>query len=180
MITLSKITVRTLFLIVFISFIACKNEPKVNAIPVEKDAPTEGVVAQAFYKRFANVENVYFDTLNTGIEISFSQGDSDRTALFDRSGNLIYVSTYVENDSLPPIAQQYLNSKYKNATLNIIHSVEEGNENYFVAEIETASYFIAIQFDKNGKFVKETKTPLSKDEMEQREEEGVEDDDNKK
>jgi hypothetical protein len=168
--------VRFLFFLLSIVIIACKNDTPQNAPIVENTFSTEGgVIRQVFLQRFPKAEDVYFDSLETGYEISFNEGNNDRMASYDKTGQFLYVTTYIENDSLPPDAENFLNTKYKNAQLNIINAVENDKELHYVAEIETAENYIILEFDKNGKLLRESKNPLSKKEMQQREEEGVDD-----
>jgi hypothetical protein len=163
-----------IYIFLILNTLACREKtPQATA---QHDFPTKGSsIELTFKQRFPNAEDIYLDSLETGFEVSFNEGDNDRMAFYDKNRHFLYVTTYIENDSLPPAAQQYVNTKYKNAQLNIINAVEDGKELHYVAELETAENYVVLEFDNKGKLLRESKHPLSKQEMQQREEEGVDD-----
>ena len=70
--------------------------------------------------------------------------------------------------------KQQLMEKYKNANAAVVMSVQNTQTQTFQIELETSTDYVNLEFDTNGKILKEQKQPLSNDEMQRQEEEGVE------
>jgi hypothetical protein len=162
-----------------IAVLACQNAEKskntlAGSQNTEGSSSVNTDVAEAFARQFPKAEDVAWDTLETGLSASFFDGTSDCKAFFDAKGVFQYTSSFVEITALPQSAQRFLKEKYKNVNPAVVLSVKNAQTQTFQVELETASDYIAIEFDKNGKILKEQKQPLSNEELKRQEEEGVE------
>ena len=170
---------KILFFASIVAVSACHNaeKPKNNA---SGDANTEGVqsvnaaAAQNFARQFPKAEEAVWDTLETGLSVSFFDGTTDCKAHFDAKGAFQFVTNFIEITALPASAQRILKEKYKKSSIAVVLSVKNGQNQTFHVELETDSEYVNIEFDGNGKIFKEQKQPLSNDELKRQEEEGVE------
>ena len=76
-------------------------------------------------------------------------------------------------ETLPLDIQSFIKKKYKSAIVAIAQQVNDGDNKMYQVEIETSTDYISLEFDGKGKFLKEIKHPLSNEELQQQEEEGV-------
>ena len=170
---------KILFFASIIGVLACNDaeKPKNNT---SGDANTEGVqsvnaaAVQNFARQFPKAEEAVWDTLDTGLSVSFFDGTTDRKAYFDAKGAFQFVTNFIEITALPASAQRILKEKYKNSSIAVVLSVKNGKNQTYHVELETDSEYVNIEFDGNGKIFKEQKQPLSNDELKRQEEEGVE------
>jgi hypothetical protein len=158
-----------IFLVV-VCFFSCKNEQKTPNLSKEQ---TVLPMQEDFAKRYPNVHDVIWDTLDLGFAASFSDDDFEYTTHYDAKGLFQYTATFIEQTDLPKEVQQVLNKKYKNAAAAVIMRVENGKSKTYQIELETGTDYINLEFDDSGKLLKEEKHPLSNEEMQREEEEGV-------
>ena len=162
-----------------VAVLACNDakKPKNN---VSDDAHTEGVqsvnaaATQNFARQFPKAEEAVWDTLETGLSVSFFDGTTDRKAYFDVKGAFQFVTNFIEITALPVSAQRILKEKYKNSSIAVVLSVKNGKNQTYHVELETDAEYVNIDFDSNGKIFKEQKQALSNEELKRQEEEGVE------
>lgn len=138
----------------------------------------EAAMLKAFQARFPKAEDVEWDSIDGGFQVVFFDGIFDNKAFFDPSGRFQYLTSSIEIENLPAEAQAYLRKTYKEAVPTIIMAVDSGTQKTYQIELETTSDIVSLEFDANGKVLKEQKTPLSKEELQRMEEEGVDKDDN--
>jgi hypothetical protein len=149
-------------------FSACQNISS-NASNTEG-----GISPQNFIKkRFAQAQEIEWDSTETNISANFSIGLYDCTAYFDATGKFQYATTMLEEAALPKVIQNHLNAKYREATFAVVMSVENVQKKIYQVELELDTDYITLEFDENGKVLKEIKLPLSKDELERQEAEGI-------
>ena len=165
---------RYLFIIsiVFCLF-SCKNQPKT---PTTEGAISgqSGITMQAdFVQRYPNAHEVAWDTLESGFAALFLDGDFENKAYYDMKGVFQYTITFIEQKDLPPVVQEILEKKYKNAAAAVIMRIENGKTRTYQVELETSTDYINLEFDSSGKTLKEEKHPLSNEEIQRQEEEGV-------
>jgi hypothetical protein len=170
---------KIIYFAIIIAFSACRNaESPKNAPPTQGD--TEGVqlstgnAAATFARQFPKAQDVFWDSLDTGLAVTFFDGTSDCKAYYDAKGAFQYATSFIETTALPPSAQRFLAEKYKNANAAVIMSVKNAKNQTFQVELETESDYVTLEFDTTGKILKEQKHPLSNDELQRQEEEGVE------
>ena len=166
---------RYLFIFLIFTFVmACKNEP--NPANTVGEQPTLNFQAD-FAKRYPKAQDVVWDTLDSGFAALFYDGVLDNKAVFNLKGIYQYTTTYIEETALPQAVQKVLNTKYRNAAAAVIMRVETINKRTYQIELETSTDYINLEFDESGKLLKEHKTPLSNEEIQRAEEEGVEQND---
>lgn len=153
---------------------ACKNEQKT---PASASTQTTMPMQDDFAKRYPNVRDAIWDTLDVGFSASFSDDDFEYTTHYDAKGQFQYTATFIEQTDLPKEVQQILEKKYKNAAAAVIMRVENGKSKTYQIELETSTDYINLEFDDSGKLLKEEKHPLSNEEMQREEEEGVDEKD---
>ncbi|NJN35357.1 MAG: hypothetical protein HC817_14985 [Saprospiraceae bacterium] len=142
---------------------------------------TEGVpandfnlVATGFFnKKFPKATDVFWDSLDNGFMATFFDETHDKKAFFDVRGQFEYATTVVELEELPKTIADFLKRKYPKAEIAIAQIVEDDHERAFHIEIENFMDYISLEFDKSGQLRKETKHPLSNEELQREEEEGV-------
>jgi hypothetical protein len=152
---------------------SCKNDK----IPQNTAQNTEGVTTSAqsqFAKRFPNAQDVYWDTLDVGYSITFNDGKYDCKAIFDAAGNFQNHIKMIELEGLPQSIRKFLNDKYKDTEIAILQLVTTDSNQFYQIELQSNTDYISLEFDSSGKLIKETKDPLSKEELQGQEEEGVE------
>ncbi len=161
---------RQLFIfLTIICLFSCKNEPK----PPHSVSVGQGGMQEDFAKRYPNIPDVIWDTLDVGFTASFSDDVSEHKAHYDSSGAFQYAVTFIEQTTLPIAVQKVIESKYKNAAAALIMRVEKNKISTYQIELETSTDYLVLEFDESGKILKEKKTPLSNEEIQREEEEGV-------
>jgi dsRNA-specific ribonuclease len=152
----------------------CKNQPKMpNSSEIGGQS---GLTMQAdFGQRYPNAQDVVWDTLESGFAALFLDSDFDNKAYFDIKGAFQYTVTFIEQKDLPTVVQEILEKKYKDASAAVIMRVENGQSRSYQIELETSTDYINLEFDNLGKLLKEEKHPLSNEEIQRQEEEGVDD-----
>ncbi len=153
----------------FFAAFACKNAKS------EQNANyTEGGAKSAFAQRFPKAQEVTWDSTETGVVANFFDGKHESKATFDASGKFQYSAIFIEQEALPKTVQNYLKEKYKIVEIALIQLVDNGQNKTYQIEIESNTDYINLEFDNNGKLLKDAKQPLSTKEMQLQEEEGVE------
>jgi hypothetical protein len=154
------------FIVCFIGLEACKNASS-NA------SAQEGTAVATFTKQFPKAQDVTWDSLDVGVVANFSNGKDICKAFYDAQGNFQHVTILMTFETLPSDIQSYIKKKYKTDIVPIAQLVNDGNNKMYQVEIETSTDYISLEFDGKGKFLKEIKHPLSNEELQQQEEEGV-------
>ncbi len=139
---------------------------------LSKASGTEGVL-QTFTTQYPNAQDVLWDTIDIGYVANFSNGKNDCKAFYDKKGQFQYTTTLVTDEDIPSNIKEELKKRYKTYTIAIIQEVFDGKSKVFQVEIETDKDYISLEFDAKGKFLKELKQPLSTEEIQSQEEEGV-------
>lgn len=158
---------------------ACQNGDKMPK-NVKNPENTEGVsfvsndLAQAFARQFPKAEEVVWDSTDTGLIANFLENQLDCRAHYDPKGAFQYTTCFIEATALPSSVQRLLKEKYAEARPAVVMSVKNGQNQTYQVELDAATDYIVLEFDANGKILKEQKKPLSIDELKQQEEEGVE------
>lgn len=154
-----------LFSIVFlIGLEACNNT---------SSTPSGAGATSAFAKQFPKAQDVTWDSLDIGVVANFSDGKNICKAFYDVQGNFQYVTILLTFETLPLDIQSFIKKKYKSAIIAIAQQVNDRDNKTYQVEIETSTDYIALEFDSKGKFLKEIKQPLSNEELQRQEEEGV-------
>ena len=159
------------YLLIFLTFIglwACKNQPNNTS-----NQSTLNFQAD-FAKRYPKAQDVVWDTMDIGFAALFTDGEFENKAFFDTKGTYQYTSTFIEQTALPEAIQKVLNTTYQNAAAAVIMQIEAAGKRTYQIELETSTDYISLEFDKSGKLLKEQKAPLSNEEIQRQEEEGVE------
>lgn len=160
-------------------FFACENIAKQRK-KADKAANTEGTfsvnkdVALTFKQQFPTAQDVAWDSTETGLTATFTDGIAESKAYFDKAGAFQYLTTLIEISALPPSAQRFLKEKYKDAQVAVVKCVKKEQMETFQVELEASTDYVNLEFDADGKILKEQKLPLSTDELKRQEEEGVE------
>jgi hypothetical protein len=151
---------------------ACRNAEKPKN--TEGGQSTVSDASATFARQFPKAQDVSWDSLENGVSATFYDGKNDCKAYFDTKGVFQYATSFIEITALPTAAQRFLTEKYKNANAAVVMSVKNAQSQTFQVELETATDYVNLEFDTNGKILKEQKQPLSNDELQRQEEEGVE------
>ncbi len=133
---------------------------------------TEGVL-QAFTAQYPKAQDLVWDTIDIGYVANFSNGKNECKAFYDKKGQFQYTTTLIASEDIPANIQAELKKRYKSFTIAIIQEVFDGKTKLLQIEIETDKDYISLEFDEKGKFLKELKQPLSTEEIQRQEEEGV-------
>ena len=170
---------KILFFAATITISACQNGDKMPK-NVENQANTEGDsfinndLAQAFARQFPKAEEVVWDSTETGLIANFLENQLESRAYYDVKGTFQYTTRFIEVTALPTSVQRLLKEKYAEARPAVVMLVKNAQNQTFQVELDAATDYIVLEFDANGKMLKEQKTPLSTDELKRQEEEGVE------
>jgi hypothetical protein len=163
---------KILFWAIIIAISACQNAEKPKYTEGSPSASTDA--AATFARQFPKAQDVSWDSLEHGVSATFYDGKNDCKAYFDEKGAFQYAASFIEITALPASAQRFLTEKYKNANAAVVMSVKNAQNQTFQVELETTTDYVNLEFDTAGKILKEQKTPLTNDEMQRQEEEGVE------
>jgi hypothetical protein len=137
-------------------------------------AGTEGSAVAAFKQRFPKAQDVSWDSVDNGLIANFSDGTYESEAFFDFNGQYQYLTTSIDFETLPKVVQDFIQKKYSVDELAFIQKVEDLKEKIYHIELKTDKEYINLDFDLTGKLKHETKLPLSNEELQSEEEEGVE------
>lgn len=155
----------------FIAALRCSN-PAPHPRPVLSE-PTGGTPGY-FSARFPQAKDVDWDTLeNNTLSFTFSDGKNDCKALFDPEGAFLSLTTLIEAEALPDGARKFIADHYPSPDFSVIQRYDSANIKVYQLELQTGSEYVNLDFDLQGKLLRETKLPLSQQEMKDAEEEGV-------
>jgi hypothetical protein len=135
---------------------------------------TEGVAAVAFKQRFPKAQDVSWDSVDNGLIANFFDGTYESEAFFDIKGQYQYLTTSIDFETLPKAIQDFIQKKYSVDELAFIQKVEDAKQKIYHVELKTDKEYINLDFDLIGKLKHENKLPLSNEELQSEEEEGVE------
>ncbi|MBL7816441.1 MAG: PepSY-like domain-containing protein [Saprospiraceae bacterium] len=152
-----------------ICLLACKEQPKTPPTAVGQPIVP---MQEDFAKRCPNAQDVVWDTLDVGFSALFTDDEIEKKAFYDAKGVYQYTATFIEQESLPKAIQQVLDKKYQNAAAVSLQIDSQKGRTYQI-ELETSTDYINLEFDESGKLLKEEKHPLSNEEIQRQEEEGV-------
>jgi hypothetical protein len=131
-------------------------------------------IAAAFKQRFPKAQDVRWDSVDNGVVVAFFDGTYESEAFFDLKGQYQYLTTSIDFETLPKTIQDFIQKKYSVDELAFIQKVEDAKEKIYHIELKTDKEYINLDFDLNGKIKSESKLPLSNQELQSEEEEGVE------
>jgi hypothetical protein len=167
-------TILNICIITVLLLFSCKNDKKT----IQTVQNTEGVgippAVTDFATRFPKAQDVYWDTLDVGYSITFNDGTYDCKAIFDAAGKFQHQIKMIELEALPQAIQKFLNDRYKEAEIAILQLVITDTKKGYQIELQSNTDYISLEFDDKGTLIKEIKDPLSSEELEGQEEEGVE------
>jgi Putative beta-lactamase-inhibitor-like, PepSY-like len=167
--------IKTSLLVCILAFAFC-DKPNTLQKTTASQAPVENSGMQAFLtNRFPNAQDIYWDTLETGYSATFYDGKNDYKAMFDSIGQFQQTTMLIELEALPAAINKYLKEKYKNPEIAIVQLVDDGTNKTYHIELQASTDYQMLDFDVSGKLLKESKAPLSNEELKQQEEEGVDD-----
>ena len=113
---------RLFIFLTIICLFACQNAPKTpNTVSGQGNLGMQ----EDFAKRYPNIPDVIWDTLDMGFTASFSDDVSEHSAHYDTSGVFQYAVTFIEQTALPIAVQQVIAKKYKNAATALVMRVEK-------------------------------------------------------
>ena len=131
-------------------------------------------VPSYFSSKFPKAQGIYWDTLeNNTLSFKFSNGADDCEALFDSKGNYLSTTFFIDLQGLPQPAQDYIASHYPASERPLIQLYDSASVKTYLLELANGVDYIDLSFDEQGKMLKETTQPLSKEEIQDAEEEGV-------
>lgn len=152
----------------FIELSACK-----NAATPKNVGNTEGSANIVFAKQFPKAQEVTWDSSDVGMVATFTDGKNICKAFYDVNNKFQYVAILLAYETLPKTIQEFITKKYKGAIIAIAQQVNDGDHKIYQVEIETGTDYMTLEFDAKGNFLKEIKQPLSNEELQRQEEEGV-------
>ena len=156
---------------VSISFLSCKDSSQQKS-----DGGLGSSLGQPnfFIKKFPEARDATCDTLeNNQLSFHFFDGKHDSEALFDAAGNYISTTKIIDLTELPVEARAFISSKYPKPDFSIIQLLDSVGVKIYQLELQTGTDYVNLAFDPQGKLIKETVLPLSKEEIQEAEEEGV-------
>jgi hypothetical protein len=166
-----KLVFRSLFFALLLC-LGCSKCQQSNTASNDKN--TEGAAARAFKKQFPKAQDIQWDSADNGLVATFNDGTYQSEAFFDLNGQYQYLTTSIDFEALPQSVQAFIQKKYTIDDIAFIQKIEDKKEKMYHIELKTDKEYINLEFDLNGKFLKENKTPLSNEELQSEEEEGVE------
>jgi hypothetical protein len=155
--------------ILFLFIDACK---KPSPVKNTEEAKT---MSEILMQKFPTAQDIVWDTLETERVASFFDGQYDNAVYFDSLGQFLYRIIFIEPQTLPISIQEALYKKYKPSELALVQKVEDAQKISYHIEFETNTDYIILNYDEKGNLLNEKKDPLSIEEQQRQEEEGVDD-----
>jgi Putative beta-lactamase-inhibitor-like, PepSY-like len=151
-----------------------KNGSNMENSDIPNPFGTEGSLS-TFQKLFPKAQDVVWDSVDmSGMSATFNDGTHESEAFFDAKGQFQYLTTTLDFEALPQAIQQFIQKKYTLDDIAVLQKVEDTKDKIYHFELKTDKEYINIDFDLTGKLLKESKAPLSNQELQSEEEEGVE------
>ena len=135
----------------------------------------QNAVSSNFIQRFPQAQEIEWDTLADGYVVSFTNNNAPSEVFYDKKNVFVYAGTFIDQNQLPAAAQAYLNTNFKPDFVNACMQVDFPTKKAYNVEVMTDTEYVNLQFDLQGNLVQQTKEPLTNEEMQAREEEGVDD-----
>lgn len=127
-----------------------------NEVSISQDqAPLEAV--KTFNEEFASAKDVDWKVDGNFYEAEFTVGDKEKTAHFDRSGELKYTSTEINRSELPQAVNQTLNQNYRDYELNEFYKVEKEGKIKYKVKAEKGGESKKLMFDSSGNKIEKDK-----------------------
>jgi hypothetical protein len=168
----SKIILKNMFLRYIIYLIGLSCGVCVAACTAEPNTP------EAFLKaRFPNViDEIHWDSSKNhefGAFFSDSTTGIGHEVYFNKKGQFLKLYTYINVSDFPAAAAQAIQQKYPNSKLAVLSLVEMPKTQFYHVELTTDKDYLTLEIDKTGAFLNEKVVPLSEQELQNAEEEGV-------
>lgn len=150
------------FLLLIVPATACRDRTP----PQSNGNPPPNVIS-AFQSKFPHASELQWDTYEGHYSANFSNNDYRVEASFNPDGSLIDCTTYISLEELPDTIINFIDAHYPDNGVSVISKYEKNGQTSFQLELETALEYLKLSFDPNGTLMKESKEPLSKEEMEE-------------
>ena len=160
-------------LTVFLGIYACGSNDSSAAATQSAGTPQKNPTTDNFAQRFPQAQDIEWDTLDDGMVASFTNNNESCEAFYDTKNAFVYAGTFVDQEQLPAAANAYLTKNYKADFVNACMKVDFTDKKAYNVEVMTDTDYVNLQFDLNGNLIQQSKEPLTDEEMQAREEEGV-------
>lgn len=118
----------------------------------DKDVPA--IIKSAFQKQYPDAKEVKWEKENGNYEAEFELKETEHSALFDTSGNIIESEVEISSDTLPANAKEYVSKNYSGQKIKEAAKITDAKGTVtYEAEIKGKD----LIFDSNGNFIKEVK-----------------------
>ncbi len=155
---------------------ACGSNGTSGATPQTTATTAQSTAVQDNFKlRFPTASEVEWDTVEDGYVASFVNNDTQCEVFYDNKNAFQYAGVFVDQTDLPAAAQDFLTKNYKQDFVNACMQVDFPNKKGYNVEVMTDTDYVNMEFDLKGNLVQQSKEPLTDEEMQAREEEGVDD-----
>jgi hypothetical protein len=169
-----RLLIKPFILLLLFSFGCGKCEQSDSAKSEKNGSNTEGPLL-TFQKLFPKAKDVVWDSVDmSGMSATFNDGTHESEVFFDAKGQYQYLVTTLDFEDLPQAIQQFIQKKYNIDNIAVLQKVEDAKDKIYHFELKTDKEYINIDFDLKGILLKESKAPLSNQELQSEEEEGVE------
>lgn len=117
----------------------------------EKNVPP--VVKAAFEQQFKNAKDVEWEKEGNNYEVEFEIGETEQSALYDGTGNLIETEVEIKVSDLPSGVAEYVKAKYNKKIKEASKITDALGTETYEAEVKGMD----LIFDSNGKYIKSSK-----------------------
>ena len=118
----------------------------------DKDVPV--IIKSAFQKQYPDAKEVKWEKENGNYEAEFELKETEHSALFDASGNIIESEVEISSDALPANVKEYVSKNYSGQKIKEAAKITDAKGTVtYEAEIKGKD----LIFDSNGNFIKEVK-----------------------
>lgn len=128
----------------------------VAAQPAPRGVPA--VALNAFQQQFPNARQVEWERRRDGtFEVEFNIGwmGRDQKALISPDGNVIKHEEDISSSSLPEAVKKQIRSEFAGYRIDDAKKVNEAGQVSYVVDLESRSGDVKVQFDAQGKILKE-------------------------
>jgi hypothetical protein len=168
-----RLLLKSFIPLLILSFGCSKCQQSNSSTSDKNGSNTEGAI-EVFKKLFPKAQDVVWDSLDNGLAATFYDGTHESEAFFDAKGQYQYLTTTIDFETLPQTVQSFIHKKYSIEDIAVLQKVEDTKDKIYHFELKTDKEYINIDFNLQGKLLKESKAPLSNQELQSEEEEGVE------
>lgn len=127
----------------------------------ESDVPD--AVKNSFKTNYPDVKNVKWELEHGKYEAEFKADNIEKTAIIDKTGNLIALETEISISALPEIIKSSIKNEFPSAKLNEASKIEKAGEINYETEINDGKASWDLVYSENGRLLEKNREDSNDD-----------------